>query len=497
MHYRKDWIDRWATYSPEKIAVREHGTGRLLTYAQLNQLANQAVWFLHHKLGLESGSRVALLSDFTLEQIILFVAAQKMGVILVPLNYRLAGREIAYMLENCRPDLFLVEEKYQPQLEGQTILADIRYVMKPEAFRQALDAAPPGELDQSHPPLPDDHPLFILYTSGTTGFPKGAVYTHGMAFWNSINTATRLDVSSQDHTLVCMPPFHTGGWNVFVTPFLHHGASFTLLPKFDPVTVLQILEQEEATLFMAVPTMLKMMLDEPSLANYRLASMRYFVVGGEPLPLPTIERWHQKGVLIRQGYGLTEAGPNITSLNHEDSARKKGSIGKPNFYVEYQLVDERGQVAATGDDGELWLRGPMVTPGYWQNPQASAEALQNGWFKTGDVAREDEEGYLYIVDRKKNMFISGGENVYPAEVEKYLLTHPAIEEVAIVGVADERWGEVGKAFIALREGSMLSEDDILDYCRRGLAKYKVPKHITFVGELPKTDTGKIARKLLK
>lgn len=346
--------------------------------------------------------------------------------------------------------------------------------------------------------MPEDtHPLFILYTSGTTGFPKGALYTHGMAFWNSVNTATRLDITSRDHTLICMPPFHTGGWNVFLTPFLHHGASFTLLAKFDADEVLQLLEQEKATLFMAVPTMLKMLLQARSFEQVRLAHIRYFIVGGEPLPIPTIERWHQKGVLIRQGYGLTEVGPNVTSLNHQDAMRKQGSIGTPNFYVDYQLMDDKGSPVATGEAGEFWLRGPMVTPGYWQNEEATAAAKAGEWFKTGDMVRQDEEGFLYVVDRKKNMFISGGENVYPAEVEHFLQHHPAIEEVAVVGTPDERWGEVGKAFVALKEGAMLSEQEITDYCRQGLAKYKTPKYISFVGELPKTDTGKIARTLLK
>ncbi|EMR02112.1 class I adenylate-forming enzyme family protein [Cesiribacter andamanensis] len=495
MPYRKDWIERWALYQPEKQAVREHSSQRSLSYGQLQEQGLKAAAFLKEKLKLQKGSRVAILADFCLEHILLFAAAQKLGIILVPLNYRLTGRELAFMLDNCRPELFLADERYYPLLEGQHILEQIRHLMSPAAFSTAIAEHPCQGFDSEE--LEDDHPLFILYTSGTTGFPKGALYTHGMAFWNSINTATRLDITSQDHTLVCMPPFHTGGWNVFLTPFLHHGASVTLLPKFEAGQVLQLLEQEKATLFMAVPTMLKMLLDVPEFAQVGLESIRYFIVGGEPLPIPTIERWHQKGVLIRQGYGLTEVGPNVTSLNHQDAVRKQGSIGTPNFYVEYQIMDDAGKPVAQGEAGEFWLRGPMVTPGYWQNPEGTAAAKEGDWFKTGDMVRQDAEGFLYVVDRKKNMFISGGENVYPAEVEHYLIGHPAIEEVAIVGTPDERWGEVGKAFVALKEGAMLSEQEILEFCRQGLAKYKIPKYVQFVGELPKTDTGKIARMLLK
>jgi fatty-acyl-CoA synthase len=495
MEYRKDWIERWASYHPQKIAVREPDSGRSLSYGALQDLSTRAAGFLKENMGLQKGDRVAILADFCLEYILLFSVAQKLGIVLVPLNYRLSGREIAYMLGNCNPSLFLAEEKYLPLLDGQQALEQIRHILKPSAFMNALKEYALGGWQNEI--IEEEHPLFILYTSGTTGFPKGAVYTHGMAFWNSINTATRLDISSRDHTLICMPPFHTGGWNVFITPFLHHGASFTLLKKFEAAEVLRLLEEEQATLFMAVPTMLKMMLEVPEFERLSLHSTRYFIVGGEPMPIPTIERWHQKGVLIRQGYGLTEAGPNVTSLNHEDAIRKKGSIGKPNFYVEYKVLDDEGRPVPPGQAGELCLSGPVVTPGYWQNEEATAAAKENGWFKTGDVVREDEEGFLYIVDRKKNMYISGGENVYPAEVEHYLITHPAIGEAAVLGVPDEQWGETGKAFVALKEGAMLAEQELIAWCRQGLAKYKIPKYVCFLGELPKTDTGKIARKFLK
>ncbi|MFA0961199.1 class I adenylate-forming enzyme family protein [Roseivirga sp. BDSF3-8] len=493
--YRKDWIERWTDYLPEKIAVKEYGNGRTLTYKELNQKGARAASFLTQHLGLTKGSRIAMLADFSLEYAILLSAAQKTGIVLVPLNYRLATRELAYMLDDCTPGLFMVDDHYLPLLEGHESLGKIRHVMKPDTFLQAIEETPGVPFPPA--PIAEDDPLLILYTSGTTGFPKGALYTHGMAFWNSINTATRLDITSADHTLVCMPPFHTGGWNVLFTPFLHHGASVTLMKKFDAAGVLNTLEQEKATLFMAVPTMLKMMSDDPAFDHVSLQSIRYFIVGGEPLPIPTIERWHNKGVLIRQGYGLTEVGPNVTSLHHSDAVRKKGSIGKPNFYVDYRVVADDGTDCSPSQAGELWLKGPMVTPGYWQNPSATAAALQDGWFKTGDVVQVDPEGYIYIVDRKKNMYISGGENVYPAEVEHFLRTHPHVEEVAVVGVPDPKWGETGKVFIALKEGAMLTGQEVIQFCNGKLAKYKVPKHVVFMDELPKNAAGKIARKELE
>jgi len=268
------------------------------------------------------------------------------------------------------------------------------------------------------------------------------------------------------------------------------------MKKFEPEKVLWLLEEQQATIFMAVPTMLKMMADEPAFGQVRLEKMRYFIVGGEAMPIPLIERWHEKGVPIRQGFGMTEAGPNLFSLHQRDAIRKKGSIGTPNFYVETRLVNEDGQEVPTGETGELQIRGPVVTPGYWQKPEATASSFANGWFCSGDLLKKDEEGYYFVMDRKKNMFISGGENVYPAEVEHFLRTHPCVMDVAVIGVPHPKWGEVGKAFVVLREGTMASTNEILEFCTGKLAKFKIPKHIEFINELPKNHTGKIDRKRL-
>lgn len=498
MEYRIDWIARWAEYSPIKIAVRDADTDESYTYGQLNQLSQLLADHFSHQFGIKKGDRIAVLAEYTPDYIVLFAAAMKLGFILVPLNYRLSGRELDYILDNAGASFLIVEEKYLPLLEGQPCMEKIGSRMGMVELNALLGSFEGKKLDRSQEnqaTVSADDPLFILYTSGTTGFPKGAIYTHAMAFWNSINTQLRLDITAADHTLVCMPPFHTGGWNVLLSPFLHHGASFTLLRKFEADRVLHLLEDEEATLFMGVPTMLKMMADDPAFDQVSLNALRYFIVGGEAMPIPLIEQWQQKGVPIRQGYGLTEVGPNVTSLHHDDALRKIGSIGKPNFYVETRLVTESGGEAAPEEEGELWLKGPMVTPGYWNNAEATEKSIENGWFKTGDVLIRDAEGYLYVKDRIKNMFISGGENVYPAEVEKFLQTHPGIQEVAVVGVADEKWGEVGKALI-VKKMSDLSAEDILDFCRGKLAKFKVPKHIHFVTEIPKTDSGKIDRKRL-
>lgn len=494
-----DWSAKWALYSPDKIALREYETGRSLSYRQWHRLGNRLAQHLQGHFGIAKGDRVAVLAENCLEYLLLFAAAQKLGFILVPLNYRLASPEIDYLLSDAEPRLALAEAKFQPLFDAAPAFARLPQRWTLEALAELLDPAQDLPADAHFPAvaLNDEDPVFILYTSGTTGFPKGALYTHKMLFWNSINTAMSLIVNTESRTLNVMPPFHTGGWNVLTTPFLHHGGYTCLFKKFEPTAVLRALEAERCTLFMGVPTLVKMLSEEPGFEEADLSSLLYLIVGGEPMPIPLIERWHAKGVFVRQGYGMTEVGPNLTSLHQTDAVRKKGSIGRPNFYVETRIVDAGGADCAPGEPGELLLKGPMVTSGYWRKPEATAAALREGWFYSGDMARMDEEGYLYIVDRIKNMFISGGENVYPAEVERVLLRHPAVSEAVVTGVPDEKWGETGRAFVVLRPEEKADEPELIAFCRQHLARFKVPRSVVFLPALPKNDAGKINRLALK
>ena len=490
-----DWSARWALYSPSKTAFREHETNRALSYGALDASANTLAWRLHREFGIQKGDRVAVLADFCLEYMVLFAAAQKAGFILVPLNYRLSAAELDYMLGNAEPALCITEQKYRPLISEASNYAALPHKMALESIELLENAA-----QELFPAVvfEENDPVFILYTSGSTGFPKGALYTHKMLFWNSINTSVSLVINSESRTLCFAPPFHTGGWNVLTTPFLHHGAFTCILKKFDPAAVLDLLQKERCTILFGVPTMLKMLADEPAFEAARFPDLRYAIVGGEPMPIPLIERWHEKGVLIRQGYGMTEVGPNLTSLHQDDAMRKRGSIGRPNFYVETKIADEKGAECPADPAGELWLRGPMVTPGYWRNPEATKQAFaEGGWFRTGDLVRQDADQYIYVVDRIKNMFISGGENVYPAEIERVLMQIPEVAEVAVVGVPDEKWGEVGRAFVVRKPDSQLDEQALLAHCQAHLARYKVPKSFVFLEVLPKNDAGKINRLALK
>lgn len=477
----KDWFHKWSLYSPQKEAVVEHE--RSATYAELNEQAERYAGVLQKNHRLEKGDRIAILANFSIELIALFGAAQKAGYVLVPINTRLTPREVAYQIEDSSAKIVLTEADFGDKLT-ETKLDSIGF----------FDLE--GEAENYQNEVEDDDPIFILYTSGTTGFPKGAIYTHGMLFWNSENTALRLDLNSNDITLNCMPAFHTGGWNVLITPLLHRGGTIWLQREFDPEEVLQNLEKSQSTLFMAVPTMLKMMSDADAFQDTDLSRVRYFIVGGEALPIPMIERWGDKGIPIRQGYGLTEVGPNVTSLHHDDSIRKRGSIGFLNFYLEGKVVDDKGNECKPNEVGEFWLKGPNVSPGYWHNDEANEKSFSNGWFKTGDLVRMDEEGYIYVSGRKKEMYISGGENVYPREVEIVLQQHGAVAEAAVIGVPDDKWGESGAAYLVLKSGAASDENEIKEHCLENLAKFKIPTYFCFIDALPVNSTGKIDKQEL-
>jgi fatty-acyl-CoA synthase len=306
-----------------------------------------------------------------------------------------------------------------------------------------------------------------------------------------------LNLSQQDCTVIFLPFFHTGGWNVLTTPILHRGGTIVLLKKFDSDKILQLSESENATILFGVPTTMDMMARSPIFEKVNLSKVRYAIVGGEPMPVGLIKTWDQKGVPIRQGYGLTEFGPNVFSLNEEDVIRKIGSIGFPNFYIDAKVVDNDGNELGADHIGELVLRGPMCMQSYWKNEKATRETIKNGWLHTGDLVRCDSEGYFYVVGRKKDMFISGGENVYPPELEQVIRTLPGVREVAVVGVPDDKWGEVGKAFV-VKDDKQITEQDLHSHCLKNLAKFKIPKYFVFLNELPKGDSGKILkRKLLE
>lgn len=490
-----DWLEKWSVYNPEKLFLREYHTQREWNYKDFNYRANQLAKYFIDELNLSKGDRIAVYSKNRAEYVLIFTACVKSGLIIVPLNFRLTPRELDILINDAEPKLFIYEKEFLSEVQKLESISKVDNKIEIESLTNILDEKF-EQIGKINIEITEDDIVMILYTAGTTGLSKGAIINHRMLFWNSINTGLRLDLTSRDHTQSFAPFFHTGGWNVLFTPFLHHGASHTILQKFDAELILDLMEKERATILFGVPTMLQMMSDSPKFEKVDLSSVRYAIVGGAPMPIPLINKWHEKGIFIRQGYGLTEVGPNVFSLHQKDAIRKKGSIGFPNFYFDVKIVDDNENELGANQVGELWLKSPVVTPGYWRKPDETAKSITDGWFHTGDMVMKDDEGYFYVVDRKKNMFISGGENVYPAEIERFLLTNQKLKEVAVIGVDDEKWGEVGSAFIVKNENENLTEEEIKNFCFEGLAKYKIPKYIHFVNEIPKNEAGKIDRKKL-
>jgi len=494
-----DWFKKWSVYNPDKVAFKEYETGREYTFAQVNHLANLTAQYFINDLGASTGDRVAVLSENNLEYMVLFAVAQKTGLTLVPLNYRLTSRELDFMLADSDPDIVLWEKHFADKIQNAAAYKTISHKIPMEKLSEmhkkylSIDAFSYEGVHE----FDEDHPVFLIYTSGTTAFPKGAKYTHKMLLWNSLNTEIRLDITSSDRAINCAPPFHTGSWNVLLATFVLHGAYTLLMRNFDADAVLEQMDLDKHTIFWGVPTMLKLMVDSPKFESVDLSRIRYFVIGGEAMPIPLIKIWDRKGVPVRQGYGLTEVGPNVTSLDHSDAIRKQGSIGTPNFFYQTKLVNEQGKEVKNNEIGELIIKSATVTPGYWKNEEATRNTIVDGWFHTGDLMKKDDEGYLYVVDRIKNMYISGGENVYPAEVEHLIRQLDDVRDVAIIGVPHEKWGETGKAFIVKKSGSDLSEKQVIDYCRKNLAKYKTPAYIKFLEQLPVNNAGKIDRKTLR
>lgn len=496
-----DWFKKWSVETPGVIAFKDAENGVEYSYSACYKAITTLAHQLRTQFKITAGDRVAAVSTNEIEYVFLFFALQRLGAILVPVNFRLTPREIAHMINDSEPKLIVYQTQFEDvvsQVKGSIATWPLEGTRGIKKLIEITCAATRdiGDLQYSKFDGDFEKPCMILYTSGTTGAPKGALITPKMMHWNSVSTGLRLNLSSTDVHVAFLPFFHTGGWNVLLTPFIHCGAKTILLKKFDPQALVNLCEKEKATILFGVPTTMDMIAQANNFSSSDLSTIRYAVVGGEPMPLPLIKIWQEKGIPIRQGYGLTEFGPNVFSLNEADSIRKIGSIGFANPHIETRIVDDDGNVVSQGEIGELALKGAAQTPGYWRNPLATEQAIKDGWLYTGDLVRCDADGYFFVVGRKKDMFISGAENVYPVEVEQFLRSHPKIKEVAVIGVADEKWGEVGKAFVVAKEGVELLAEEVLEFCAGQLAKYKVPKHIEFLKDLPKGDSGKILKREL-
>jgi fatty-acyl-CoA synthase len=342
-----------------------------------------------------------------------------------------------------------------------------------------------------------DSPHIIMYTAGTTGRPKGAVLSQGASFWNAVNMSLCIDLTSQDRTLTVLPLFHVGGIGLYTLPTLYQGGTVVIQRAFDPKVTFRLIEEERVQVMFGVPAIFLFLIQDPGFSSGGLRRLRSVMSGGAPLPVSLVRQYHEAGIILQQGFGMSEAAPGIAALDRDRALTKAGSIGRPLFFMEVRVVDNENRDLPAGREGELLIRGPNLMQGYWNRPDATAEAFTDGWFHSGDLARMDEEGDLYIVERKKDMYISGGENVYPAEVENVIYELPQVGEAAVIGLKDPKWGEVGRAVLVLKKGQSIGEEEVLDFLKKRLAKYKVPRSVVFVDQLPRNAAGKVLKNVLR
>jgi long-chain acyl-CoA synthetase len=475
---------------PATVAVR---LGPLeLTYADLDDRSARLATLLREK-GLERGDRVGVMLPNVLEFPISYYGVLRAGAVVVPMNVLLKRREIAFYLEDSGAKLLLAWQGFCEEARGGAADAGAELIeVEPESFAELLGAREPSsELADTD----EEDTAVILYTSGTTGKPKGAELTHFNLSRNAeISSRTTSNVKEGDVVLGALPLFHSFGQTVSMNASLRVGATLTLLPKFDPGEALEIMQRDRVTHFYGVPTMYGAVLHHPDRESYETSTLRTCITGGASMPVEVLRGFEEAfGCEVLEGYGLSETSP-VSSSNHPGRPRKPGSIGTPLEEVEMKVVDEDDEEVAQGEVGEIVIRGHNVMKGYWQRPDATEEAMRGGWFHTGDMARVDEDGYFFIVDRKKDLIIRGGYNVYPREVEEVLYEHPKIREAAVLGVPHEQWGEEIGAAVVLHEGEELTAEEVSEYVKERIAAYKYPRIVWFVDDLPKGPTGKILKR---
>ena len=497
-----DWIRKWSFLQPHKKALifEDHP----FTYQEINQRTNQLCHFLLER-GIRKGDRVSVLLYNCHQYIEIFFALSKIGAILVPLNWRLAAPELKFIIEDSGSRMLIFEPEFEEviaSIRPHLNLSEGDYISVGSPCLDWTKDYEKGLLECSvqEPPLQfsvgDEDPHILMYTSGTTGIPKGAILSHRKTFYNALTADIFYNLTSKDIMIVSRPMFHSGGLLVEAAPILYKGGTLILKKRFRSHEILETIQKYRVTLLEMAATVYQFILQECDLNQYDLSSIRCYFTGGERVPKAILKEYYRKGMTLSQIFGQTEAS-TITFLSPDAAVLKIGSVGLPVFHGEVKIVDKSGKGVSAGEVGEIIIKGPTLMSGYWNRPDLTSETIRDGWLYTGDLARMDEEGYIYIVDREKDMYISGGENVYPAETEKLLHTHPKIFDAGIVGVPDEKWGEVGKAFIVLKPGEAMDNGEVFEFLKGKVAKYKIPKYVELIEELPKTASGKIQKFVLK
>jgi fatty-acyl-CoA synthase len=480
--------------SPQRVALVHGDTGR--TYLELDERTRALAAGLR-SLGVGAGDRVAYLgaNDPTLLETLF--ATARLGGVFVPVNWRLAAPELTYIAADCGASVLV-------HAAALADMASLMFADESTSLRHVVELGPdfeglatPGRPGDSDEPVGLDDPAVIIYTSGTTGRPKGAVLSHANITWNCVNVLIDTDLASDEVALVCAPLFHVAALNMVSLPMVMKGGTVVLMGGFEPDVVLELIARHRVTVMFGVPSMFNAMAQVPAFASADLSSLRRLLCGGAPVPLSTIGTYLDRGIPFLQGYGMTETSPGALFLGAERAADKAGSAGVASFFTDVRVVRPDGSNVAPGEKGEVVVAGPNVMLGYWNRPDATAAVMESEWFRSGDVAVVDEDGYVTIVDRMKDVIISGGENIYPAEVEDVIYSHPDVAECAVIGVPDERWGEVGRAIVVARDGAALDEQALLEHLDGRLAHYKLPRSVVFADRLPRSGAGKVLKAALR
>jgi len=508
-----DWIAFHADRTPEKLAMIDQTSGRHFTYAQMNERVGRLAAFMRDSWGIKAGDHVAILAKNCSEFFEFQFACVKLGAVMLPLNWRLAVPELLFIVNDAEAKALVYDSEFAqsvPQLVAESGIQNV--------LRIDYNNATPAD-DNPHyedaiastkaqvvmdPKTTHDTVMTIMYTSGTTGRPKGVLITHGMTFWNMVNISTPAGLHKDSVSYVVLPLFHTGGLNLYANPLFHHGGTNIIAREYDPGLTLKTLSDPElgVNCFFGVPASYLFMSQHEDFDNTDLSRIKSWGCGGAPMPAALLKQYAERGIIVQSGFGMTETSPTVFLIDKRRALRKPTSVGRPLLHTRVRIVDDNLNDMPVGEVGEVLVGGPNITPGYWNRPEANEKDFEvddtgTRWVHSGDAGLIDDDGCIYIVDRYKDMYISGGENVYPAEVEQVIFHLEGIADVAVIGVPHERWGETGMAIVVCKPEVELAAETIIEHCKANLAKFKVPSHVAFVEELPRNAAGKVLKRTLR
>lgn len=495
--YVVDWVNHYAGTSPDKVATIDLASGRRQTYAQMNERVGRLASFLKAQ-GIEPGDRVGFLALNSTDVLDIVFATWRVGGVILALNYRLTAPELDYIIGDATPEMMFYDHEFTTVIDELKSLVDIKQYVGFDGVGGPSDME--TGIAQNKPTFTRNEQVIsdmcmLMYSSGTTGKPKGVIITHEMMVFSHMSGIAPTKATSDSVWLTLMPQFHIGGLNITSLPAISSGATAVVMRMFDPDAALDAFNDPDLgiTHTLGVPAMFNAMRLSPKAATTDYSRLVATLAGGASVPKELVEWWYERGLVILDGYGMTESSASNCISAHADVPRIIGTSGKAVMYTEMKIANEDGTPVLRGETGEIWMRGPAITPGYWNNPKANEEAFVGDWFRSGDIAIQDDEGNYILQDRAKDMYISGGENVYPAEVEGVLYEMEAVQEVAIIGIEDERWGETGCAVIVVCQGYSVCLEDVRAHCGKKLARYKHPAHVVVVDELPRNATGKVKK----